>query len=288
MSNNRIWILGTVVISIAVLVLGWFLGLQPRLAEAAAASAERVSVEQQNAARANQIEKLKSDFAGLDAVAAELQSLRESLPASADYTGFLNQLNDIAKENSATLTAFAPAAPVVLGDPAGLAASQAEEASGSAGSGAGASEEPTGTELPDGSLVAIPTTLSASADFDDLLSFVGDLQHGTRLFLVSGLDFAGEDKAYTVSITGYVYVVIDSSVTDPDAAVSETAPTEMPTPTAVETTTGPQPSSTPESSTPKPSSTPESSTPKPSSTPESSTSSTPTPSTTPKPSTTPQ
>jgi Tfp pilus assembly protein PilO len=203
MSSTRVWVLGALVLSAALLVLGWVLGVSPRLAEIATVGEQTRSVQQQNKALEVTIERLRTDYRNLDAVAAQLAALRASLPASADYPGFLAELNAIAGRNSATLTAFTPGAPVVLG-PQGAATPDA----------APPPAEGTGSPaaLADGTLVAIPVELSATGAFTDLLHLVGDLQSGRRLFLVGALAFSGTGSTYTANVTGYIYVGIDSSV----------------------------------------------------------------------------
>ncbi|MDM4761515.1 type 4a pilus biogenesis protein PilO [Galbitalea sp. SE-J8] len=219
MIGNRLWVLGAVLVSIAVVALGWFLGVSPRLDEISSADSQRATVEQQNDLARARIAKLKADYANLDQVAAQLDQLRESLPPSADYQGFLAELNDIAGKRDAKLTSFVPTAPTVF-TPASAAPSDAT----ATGDGASA--------LPDGTLVTIPVSLSASGSYPDLLDLMGDLQKANRLYLVGGLNISSADDASTVTVTGDIFVEIDSSVTAPDDAVGGPAPTQSPTPDA--------------------------------------------------------
>jgi Tfp pilus assembly protein PilO len=256
MISNRVWQLGAAIVCIGIIALGWFLGVSPKLTEMSAAEAETESVDQQNLATEADIAQLKAEFENLDEVAAELDALRASLPASADYARFLAELNTIAGDNSASLSGFTPTTPVVLSDDG----TPADPAAADAGAEEGATDAaPEATTLADGTLVAIPTTLSAVGSFRDLLDFVKDLQYGERLFLVSGLSFTDDAASndYSVAVTGYIYVEIDSSVVEPSDAIDEEAPVA---PDATET---PQPTETPEATespepvdTPAPASTP--------------------------------
>lgn len=262
MSTNRLWQLGAAVVCIGIIALGWLLGVSPKLTELSAAKAETESVDQQNLATEAEIVQLKAEFENLDEVADELETLRASLPASADYARFLSELNTIAGDNDATLSGFSPATPVVLtdeGTPADAAAVDPTTDDAAADPSAEAAA------LADGTLVAIPTTLSATGSFRDLLDFVEDLQYGERLYLVSGLTFA-EDSTnddYTVTVTGYIYVEIDSSVTEPEDAIGEEAPvtpevtqTPEPTETPVPTDTATSPAPTDTATSPAPTPTP--------------------------------
>jgi Tfp pilus assembly protein PilO len=253
MTSNRIWQLGATIVCIGIIALGWLLGVSPKLTELSAAKAETESVDQQNLATEAEIVQLKTEFENLDAVADQLATLRASLPASADYARFLSELNTIAGDNDATLSGFSPATPVVLtdeGTPADAAAVDPTTEDAAADPAAEAAA------LADGTLVAIPTTLSATGTFRDLLDFVEDLQYGERLYLVSGLTFAEDSTTddYTVTVTGNIYVEIDSSVTEPADAIGEEAPdapevAETPVPTEalepIETSTSPAPTPTP-------------------------------------------
>ena len=64
MDKHRMWIVGAVLAIVAVLALGWFLGISPQLDEARAANTDRQNVEIQNAAYAAQLETLKKQFEG--------------------------------------------------------------------------------------------------------------------------------------------------------------------------------------------------------------------------------
>jgi Tfp pilus assembly protein PilO len=247
MNNNRIWILGTAVIAIAVLALGWLLGVSPALTEMSAARDSALAVDTQNQATSLSIVQLKADYEQVDAVALALETLRASMPASANYTTFLNELNTLADQNNAVLLTYSPSAPQVV-NPAGEAPIPVVP----------------GEPLPDGTLVAISTDMSVTGTYTDLLGFMSDLQAARRLFLVSAFSFSEVDGAFTVTITGLTYVEIDSSVAASESAVSEDAPesapvaeetpapedTETPVPTATETsdpdaTETPAPTETP-------------------------------------------
>jgi Tfp pilus assembly protein PilO len=219
----RLWAVGTAILCIALVALGWLIGVSPRLDQISASRQQQSQVNQQNELSRVRIAQLKADFANLDQVAAELEGLRHALPASADYTGFLEQLNAISGQNSVALSSFIPAAPVVFtatDDPAASASSESS-APGTASSGGS-------SDLADGTLIAIPVALSATGAYDDLLAFMGDLQGGDRLYLASGFSLTGADDAYSLAVTGNVFVSIDSSVTPPGAAVSEEAPVQTP------------------------------------------------------------
>jgi len=78
---NRIWYLIGGVAIIAILALGWFLGVSPQLAAAGTADAERATVEEENAAQNAILAQMKEQFAQLDVLTAELEELQVNVPA---------------------------------------------------------------------------------------------------------------------------------------------------------------------------------------------------------------
>ena len=50
MDKNRLWIIGAVVVMVAIVALGWVVAIQPQLDAAAAADAQRATVDATNAA----------------------------------------------------------------------------------------------------------------------------------------------------------------------------------------------------------------------------------------------
>jgi Tfp pilus assembly protein PilO len=213
--TTRLWALGTTIACIVIVALGWFFGVSPLLGRINAADAQRAVVEQQNATAAQRVERLKADFGNLAAVSEQLDRLRESMPPTADYDAFLGELNAIADADSVSLTTFVPAEPGVLALDGSSTAAPAPPGS-----------EP--VPVDDGSVVSIPVRLGATGGYSHLLDFLGDLQQAHRLYLVGDSSIEGEGRDYTITVDGYVFVTVDSSVTAP----SSPAPTIAPSSTA--------------------------------------------------------
>ena len=104
MDKNRIWVIGSVLVMVVVLVLGWIVGIQPQLAATATANDQRASVEQTNVMQEAALAKLKKDFAGIEALKDELASLSQSVPTGTEAPAFLNQLDALAIAYGVTLT----------------------------------------------------------------------------------------------------------------------------------------------------------------------------------------
>src|SRR5690606_26924168 len=101
--GNRYFVLGAVLASGGILAAGWFLGVQPKLAETAAANAAREAAVDQNALHEAQLKQLEQDYARIDELRATVAELREAVPAHHDYSGFVAELNTIATQTGATL-----------------------------------------------------------------------------------------------------------------------------------------------------------------------------------------
>ena len=225
--SNRIWILAAAVICIAVIGLGYFVGVAPKLTEASQADAERVAIDQQNAIYESDLAALIEQFENIDAIRAELEVLQRSLPADDGGEQFIRQLDVAAAANAVAITEYLQETPVVYGDFAAEAVASPEAAA----------------PLSGGTLLGIPFTLKVtSASPDALFAFLGDVQAGERLFVVSKLDLvsAAEGKAvtYTLSITGYGYTLADptTSAVDPAAVTPPVEPVPEETTPAPEST----------------------------------------------------
>lgn len=230
-SSNRLWILLTVVLGIGILALGWFLGISPKLDEASATDASKSTVDALNQQKSLEVQRLKTDSTKLPAIRQELSQLLEQLPSNAAYPTFLTELNQIAGANHIDVTNVTFAVPTTLTGATTSAAVTSPTPSASSTATA-APPAPVTNVVPPGSTVAIPTTMTLTGTFNSLQSATGDLQTGKRLFLVSGLQFAKIDAsasdssaAYTVNVTGTMYVLTDGSTLISSTAASSPVPT---------------------------------------------------------------
>ncbi|MGO4691326.1 hypothetical protein [Glaciibacter sp. 2TAF33] len=199
MDKNRLWVIGSVLVMVVVVALGWVLGVEPQLSVTATANQQLAEVEATNAAHESSLAKLKEDFSGIDALNQQLASLSQSVPSGTNVPAYVDQLDALATANQVTLksltvadaeayTAVAPVAPAV---PA-------------ASTEAGASAAPTPTEAPApvaapgappvtnakitaDNFASLAVTISISGSYGNVLNFVNGLQTGSRLFLVTGL-----------------------------------------------------------------------------------------------------
>lgn len=216
--NNRIIAFAAVLVSGAIVALGWFLGVQPRLADASAAEVERSNVAATNAGLELQLAQLKEEYEQIDELRADVAELRASIPADADYSGFVAELNGLAGATGAGVTRLSigdaswyandlaqqPPAEESTAPPAGTAS--ADGAAVPETSAEAPVQVPIDSSLVNGSnFVAIPVTIELAADYDQAAALMGALQKDKRLFLVTGFAYGG---AASPRIDGLLYVLL--------------------------------------------------------------------------------
>lgn len=221
MTRTRWWTAGAVFVMAVLISLGWFLGIDPRLAEARSAEDERVGVEALNATYEQKLVQLKQIDENLPALTTQLEELNAALPSDAQVSTLLGQLNALAAESGVELTS------ITAGVPQRFGASDETAAVGAppvAAEGEAAAEPPpadatapdaAATDAPAASasenFVSVPISVEFAGDPAALLAFVEKVQYGTRLFLVEALEFTYDGGGGQVKMDGFVYVLMDSS-----------------------------------------------------------------------------
>jgi Tfp pilus assembly protein PilO len=219
--KNRLWIIGSVLVMVIVVALGWVVGIQPQLAATALADDQRVSVEQTNAGHQIALNKLREDFKGIDKLNQELASLSKSIPSGTNVPDYVDQLDALARANHVTLkgltvadaqayTPVPPVAPAVPAAPAGSSAAAAASTPTAAPAPIAAPGSPpvTNANVTAQNFASLSVQITISGTYSDVLRFVNGLQTGTRLFLVSGLSTKAAESSAPV----------DSKVPTPAAA----------------------------------------------------------------------
>lgn len=220
MDKNRLWIIGSVLAMVVVVVLGWLVGIQPQLDAISADAKEQATVEATNAGHAALLAKLKEDFKDVDKLNAELASLDASVPAGTEIPAFADQLDALAVGTQVTLSGITvadaqPYTPVM----APLAPAPATAAD----SGSAPTPDPSATSAPvptagvppvtnakisADNFAAIAVQITVKGGYANVLNFVNGLQTGARLFLVTGLTTAASTDypgAVEANISGLIY-----------------------------------------------------------------------------------
>ncbi len=245
MTGTRIWALGTAVVIIAVLALGYLLGISPMLARLSAAELELANAEANNQVQLGTLQVMKAQFEDLEALEDELEVLRIAIPGAID-TDFIYSL--LAGYQSATGTNVTG---ITTGEAQPYGAPTDAEGSAEASAEAVAS-------IPN--LYTVPITITFTDNTaGQVLSFVAAMQRGPRLFLVTSVTGSGasEGGGNTSTVTAFMFVLADPSATADDAteALLEHGfdATQAATPIGPKPTATPTPTPTPsESATPTP------------------------------------
>ncbi|WP_431218737.1 hypothetical protein [Leifsonia xyli] len=125
MDKNKLWIIGSVLVMVVVLALGWFLGVAPQLANAASAEVQAVGVRSLNDTQEATLAKLKKDYANLGGLNAKLADLSQSVPSDTAIPAFVDEVDAIGAGAGVTVSGISvadakPYEPVSAPAPAGL------------------------------------------------------------------------------------------------------------------------------------------------------------------------
>ncbi|MFJ4295869.1 hypothetical protein [Curtobacterium sp. NPDC089689] len=243
MTRNRLSMLLAVASMVIVALAGFFFGVQPQLAQAAADREQQVGVDATNRTTASELARLKERAKSLPKLEAELATLTDSVPASASMSKFYASVDAVAARSGVKVSAITTADALAYTQPTsttatapGTDSTASPEASATATPDAeatgGASPSPTASTVTDPRITpanfsAIPVTVSVDGSFDQALAFVGGMQDGPRLFLVNAVSStaaqsttggsdSGSSDATTWTFGGYVYVLSDEDSTAAD------------------------------------------------------------------------
>lgn len=243
-ASTRVWTFAAALIMILVVALGWFLGISPKLAEAARLDAERLAVQGQNELARATIAALEADFERIDELKEELAVLRAEFPTQAAYDDAVEQFVTSLLAEGLVLQNLAinepsPSTAEVL-DPAVPAPEPEIDGSG---------------VLPTGSLLLVSVSVTVQGALSSTLSFVNALQTSERFAVLPTFvyDASSANGLGQTTITLNIYVISGEDLVDVEPV--EPAPTE-PEPSATPTPGATDPAATPTPGAPTPSPTP--------------------------------
>lgn len=225
-ASTRIWTFATVIVIIIVIALGWFLGISPKLADAARFDADRRSVVAQNDLARATLAQLQADFEQLDELLLELEELRAEFPTDAAYDDAVEELlreliaAGLTLQNVA-LNEPAPTTPLVLDEGVEPPAPEVD------GEGL----------LPAGSLLRVSVSVTVNGTLPAILTYIEALQQSARFAIISTGDFTSAETGGAMTFSMIMYVVSGEDLLDVEPEVEpEPAPepTETPTPEATE------------------------------------------------------
>jgi Tfp pilus assembly protein PilO len=220
MDKNRLWVVGAVSLMVGVIGGGWLVGISPELAAVASANQDRSSVVVQNGVSEALLAKLKRDYIGIDDLKRQMNTLQIAVPASAQMSTFVTELNMLAATHQVTVKSISVSdAKPYTSAPAPVA---------TAGTPASKAVVMTNSKITAANFVVIPIQISVTGVFTRVLDFVHDVQGGPRLFLAATLSstssahstsgvasvkktIATGPATVDATIGGFVYVLLDGA-----------------------------------------------------------------------------
>lgn len=262
MDKQRLVIVGIGAAIAVVVGLGYLFGIQPQLGAASAASAQAASIAASNRTSQAALDKLERDYANRGEFSGRLAELQRSVPSTPSLDSLLADIRGLAVSTGTTISQFDPGEAVSYVPPAAPAAAAAPSPAASGSSGATPAPTPTAAApaapqapktttnplINAGNFVAIPVKIGVKGTTDGAIAFLGGLQHGDRLVLVTGFS-GGEEQSEgpaganagatpggaSYSIDALVYVLAPAVAPTPSPAPSA-APSTTPAPTPTPTT----------------------------------------------------
>jgi Tfp pilus assembly protein PilO len=221
MTRTKAWIAAIALMAVVIVLLGWFTGIEPKLAEARKADNERASVATINEAHETTVLALRKLDDRLPELEKELAALRVALPTDPAVSTLLGQLNELASESAVgieSITAgtpleLTPAAPMPGEVPAPADAPADPPVADEPATDAPAAAAPVAPVRTD--IVSIPVTVIVSGETDALAAFLRSVQYGPRLFLVTDLVVDIEGSGGKSTIDGLIYVQLDPKTEQP-------------------------------------------------------------------------
>lgn len=230
-NNTRILVLVAAAAVVAVLGGGWFLGVSPQLAAAAAADQSASAIDAQNQTLQVKLASLSKAAAKADDLQAKADVLYKAVPPALRPNTFIRRVNTVAAEDEVSVQSVAPGTAQAYTPPTALQSAATAPATGTAAapsptatpstdaaaatSGtvttattAGAAPSPvTDPAITASNFVVVPMSVVVRGSVDHTVQFVRDIQQDERLFLVSGVSTATDETGTTATLTGYVYAL---------------------------------------------------------------------------------
>lgn len=235
-SNPRMWIIGGLLASLAVLALGWTFLISPRMSAVAATQEQTVQLDDQAIMIANQAAQLQRQAQDLPAQIRALRRIQTKIPASVDVPALLRDIQTAGRVNRVRIDSLAPGQITVFTvetpEAAAPADTSAPEASPDAPKPA---PQPTPTDLGQGKLPQgvglsyVPVSISATGDFADLERFTARIESLQRAYLITGVQLARgtadaespKANPLTLTMETRVFVANDRLRNLPDQALQE-------------------------------------------------------------------
>ena len=198
-SNPRTWLIGGVVASVLLMLVGWLTVISPRMQAVAQTRTEAVDLEDQSQMVMAQVRQLQQQAQDLPEQVAALERIQKRIPASVDVPALLRDIQRTASMDNVKIETLTP----------GQLTEFTTTDSASSGSATSSSGDPVATpdstapapqstpsemgqgSLPEGAgLSYVPITITATGSFENLRAFTDSLEQLQRAYLVTGVKLA--------------------------------------------------------------------------------------------------
>jgi len=211
MNQNRIWTLIGALVIVVMLAGTWFLAVSPRLAEVAIAEESIATAESQNAAQQATLTRLMDQYAEIDVLRSDLETVQLAVPDNSGQSPLIRQISEMAAARGVLITGLSitdpvPFAPFETADPLVSA--------------------PMVSLTPE-NFFSFTVQISLEGDHTGMIGFVNDLQSGERLVLVNNLALTEGDvdgPGYTLS--GQAFMLVDAATAASNAPPTDASATD--------------------------------------------------------------
>ncbi|MFF1878191.1 hypothetical protein [Leifsonia sp. NPDC058230] len=232
MDKTRLWIIGSAVAMVAIVALGWVVGVQPQLTAASAADAQTAEVQALNQKNAIVLATLQKQYKDLPALKEKLAGLTSSVPADVQMPAFIDELTAIAGANGVIFTKWT-AADGQAYTPVEAPAAPAQAPAAASTDSSTPAATPTPTPAPTApvqvagvppvvsslitaeNFTATPVTVTVNGPYANVLGFLKGTQSGQRLFLVTGFVTKESSTGPGVdgTVSGFIYTLKPANTT---------------------------------------------------------------------------
>ncbi|MWB99595.1 hypothetical protein [Agromyces seonyuensis] len=222
--RTRIQALVAVVAIAAIVVLTWFLGVQPQIAAVASTNAEHAAADALNAEQEAVLAQLEADAEHEADLRTEYDAASLSVPAGTGVPAYIDQLNELAGRTGVTITRLTVSDPIAF-VPAAAAPTDAAGATDPATTAEPAAVDPGApADLGPGNFAYLEVGMDVEGQYDQVLAFTEGLQHGGRLTLVHKIDLSkivpGEGEPvdpvrFSGTLNGFVYSLAIADAAEP-------------------------------------------------------------------------
>jgi len=220
LQDKRLWLGGGAAVAVMIVLIGWFLVIDPELSAAATTRAETEAAQAQNVVMEAKNDTLKAQNDNVAALRTSLEELLAALPSDDGLPAFTRQLSEQAGPSVVLTSIVVGAVAPVAAEVAATGITPAIETTIEAGTTTGAITPEASTDL-----VQVTITVAAAGLGSDLLTFLQRIQTGPRRVLVTGSQLtpsgdaeAGIDGQCSLSLT----LTIFSAPMSPEAQAALT------------------------------------------------------------------